>query len=537
MTKGKIIKGAAILGVAGVIVKLIGAFYRIPLGNILTDEGLGYYQMSAPVYIFLLTISTSGFPTAIAKVVSEKRALGKYRESHKVFKVSLVLMTLVGIFTSIFIYFNSHFIASRVIQNENSYYSFIALTPALLFVPIMATFKGYFQGRQTMIPTAISQVVEQLFRVICGIMLAMYLVDFGLPEAAGGAAFGASVGAIAGTICIIIIYLFKRKRIISDLDQSLDNSIESSRSIAKRLLSIAVPITIGAAIVPIVDFSDVIIVTRRLRSIGYSSIEASSLLGQLGGFAKTLINFPQIFSLALAISLVPAISHALAQKNYNSIKRMSLAGIRLTILIGIPSACGLFILSTPIMKLLYFANDIETIKSSGEILKILSISVIFLTLVQSLTAILQGLGKPHIPVKNLMVGSLVKIVATFTLTGIQSINVKGAAIGTVLAFMVAAILNFIAVKKHTKISINVVNVFLKPILAVITMMIIVWSTYSYLSPILGEKITTILAIIIGAIVYGLILLLSGSITSKDFELLPMGEKIVKPLKSIGLLKS
>lgn len=535
MTKENFLKGAAILGIAGMLVKVLGAIYRIPLGNFLTDEGFGYYQTSYPTYVLLLVISTSGFPTAIAKLVAEKRALGRYREAFKVFKISFFVMASIGVLTAGFVFFNARFIA-RLIQNDNSYYAFIALTPALLFVPIMSTFRGYFQGSQTMTPTAISQIVEGLFRLIIGLTLAIYLLDVGLPQAAGGAAFGASAGAIAGTICIIIIFLVKRKKISQDINNEIGETIEDSKIILKKLLAIAIPITIGAAIVPIMDNIDVFIVMRRLRSIGYTQLEANNLFGQLGGFAKTLINFPQVFSMALAMSLVPAISSAFARKNYEGIRKITRSGIRVTLLIGLPAALGLFILATPIMELLYFKNDLETLRSSGQILQILSFSVIFLTLVQSLTAILQGMGKPHIPVRNLFIGALVKLVATFVLTGIPEINVKGAAIGTVVAYMTASILNFIAVKKHTKITFNVIDIFIKPIISVIIMTITVALSYSYAAPILGGKIATVLAIAIGGLVYGVMLLLLGSITERDFDLLPGGEKLANILKSIGLLR-
>ena len=535
MTKDNFLKGAAILGIAGMIVKILGAVYRIPLGNILTDEGFGYYQTSYPTYVLLLVISTAGFPTAIAKLVAEKRALGRYKEAYKVFKVSFFVMAAIGVITSSFVFFNARFI-SKLIENENAYYSFIALTPALLFVPVMSAFRGYFQGRQSMTPTAISQIIEQFFRLVVGLYLAIYLLDKGLPQAAGGAAFGASAGAIAGTLGIIVMFLFMRKSIFADLNNGIDHGVESSKKILKRLLSIAIPITIGAAIVPIMDNIDVFIVMRRLKGIGYTQQQANSLFGQLGGFAKTLINLPQVFSMALAMSLVPAISDAFARKSYDGIKKVTRSGVRITLLIGLPAAMGLFVLSTPIMKLLYFNNDIETLTSSGEILKILSFSVIFLTLVQSLTAILQGLGRPDIPVKNLIIGAIVKFVLTFILTGVRSINVKGAAIGTVVAYLTAATLNFIAVKRYTKTDFGIVNVFIKPVVAVSIMTVTVWISYTYTFDILGGKIATVFSIGVGGIVYGLSLLLLGALTEKDFELLPGGGKLSKLLKSLKLIR-
>lgn len=535
MTKENFLKGAAILGIAGIVVKVLGAIYRIPLVNIISSDGMGYYQTSYPLYTLLLTISTAGFPTAVAKLVSEKRALGNHRGAHRIFKISFFGMTLIGILTSVFVYFNAQTIVG-LIGNKNAYYSLIALTPALLFVPIMSSFRGYFQGTQSMTPTAISQVIEQMFRVAVGLFLAYYLLDVGLPQAAGGAAFGASAGAIVGTLGIIVIYFLSRRKIKNEISRSAKYNRESVGEVLKKLLAIAIPITIGAAIVPIMNNIDVLIVLRRLRTIGFTEAEANDLFGQLGGMAQTLINFPQVFSMALAMSLVPAISHAFTRKNYEGIRRITKSGVRVTLLIGLPSALGLFVLSTPIMKLLYFSEDIETLVSTGQILQILAFSVIFLTLVQSLTAILQGMGRIMIPVRNLAIGALVKTIVTFTLVGIVEINIRGAAIGTVCAYMTASILNFIAVKRYTKTTFNFVDALLKPVISVILMTATVWYSYSFINPILGGKIATVLAIFIGAAVYGLALLLLGSLTSKDFELLPGGEKLARVLKSMKLLR-
>ncbi len=536
MTKENFLKGAAILGVAGILIKILGAFYRIPLSNLISDEGMGYFQTAYPLYVLLVAVSTSGFPTAIAKIVSEKRALQDYAGAHRVFKVSFLGFLMAGILTSVFVFFGAGYIV-KVIGNTNAYYSLIAMTPALLFVPIMSAFRGYFQGRQIMTPTAISQIIEQLFRVSIGLFLAYQLLGMGLPQAAGGASFGASAGAIAGTIIIIVLYARERKRIKEELKRSAAHKQESTSTIVKNILTIAVPITIGASIVPIMSTIDTMLIMRRLQSIGFSEAQASGLFGQLSGNAQTLINLPQVLSVAIAVSLVPAISDAFAKRNYNDLKNITTSGVRVTLLIGLPAALGLFILSTPIIQLLYFNYELAAQLSTGGILKILSISLIFLTLVQSFTAILQGLGKPMVPVKNLAIGAVIKTILTYILTGIRVINVKGAAISTVVAYLIAAILNFIDVKKHTKAEFKMMDVFVKPIISVTLMTISVWVGYTFITPILGNKLATVVAISIGAVIYGLALLLTGAITSEDFELLPKGNKLASKLKSIGLLRN
>lgn len=238
------------------------------------------------------------------------------------------------------------------------------------------------------------------------------------------------------------------------------------------LLIIAIPITIGSAIVPIMDTIDAGIVLKRLQAIGYSRSISNDMYGQLKGYAQTLVNLPQVFSMAIGISLVPSIAALYARKNKREIQKTIGSGIRITLLIALPCAFGLFVLAKPIIGLLFFNNTWEVINNTGEILKILSFGVIFLTLTQTLTSILQGLGKPIIPVINLVLGGVVKVILTFTLTSIPSLNIKGAAISSVVAFAIAAILDLIVLVKRFKIRLNYKEIFLKPFLSAFGMGII-----------------------------------------------------------------
>ncbi|MDR7870946.1 MAG: polysaccharide biosynthesis protein [Tissierellaceae bacterium] len=536
MSKGNnFIKGAAILGIAGVIVKILGAIYRIPLGNIIKPEGMGYYQTAYPFYVLLLTISTSGVPVAIAKLVSEKSALGDYKSAYKVFKVALAGLFIAGVLTSLFVFFNAKSIVNSL-GNPNAYYSLLALVPALFFVPIMAAYRGYFQGRQNMVPTALSQISEQFFRVILGLGITYLLLDYGIPVAAGGASFGGSIGAIAGTISIYAIFLSKKKVINEEIRTCISKDDYEVSAIVKDLLTIAVPITIGAAIAPIMDTIDASMVIKRLQTINYTKAQANELYGQLKGYAQTLINLPQIFSISIAMSLVPAISNAKARKQKKEIEGLIGSGIRMTLLIGLPCAFGLFVLARPIIQLLYFNNTQETITSIGEILQYLSFGVIFLTLVQALTSMLQGLGKPLVPVVNLFIGAAVKVGLTYTLTVIPSINVKGAAISTVAAYAIASILDLISLSILTKMRFNYMDTFIKPLISSVGMAIVVKLSYVSLYNILGSSLATLISVMIGVIAYVILLIITGTITNEDLALLPKGDKIAKKLDKFNFMR-
>lgn len=523
------LKGAAIISIAGILVKILGAVYRIPLSNIIQSEGMGYYQTAYPFYQLLLALSTAGIPVAIAKLVSENRAIGDYGGAYKVFKVALVGLIIGGVLTSLFVGMNAKTIVD-LSGNSNAYYALIGLIPALLFVPIMAAFRGLFQGRQTMAPTAISQVIEQLFRVIVGLSLTYLLLDKGIPIAAGGASLGGSMGAIAGLCVVFIIYLKSRKKIHKEIANGQIDRGYTTPKIVRDLLVIAIPITIGAAIVPVMDTIDAALVPLRLQTINYTEAMANQLYGELKGMAQTLINLPQVFSIAISMSLVPSISDAFARNNRKDIKTLISSGTRLTLIIGLPCAFGLFVLSNPIINLLYYKNPAETIQSTGEILSYLSFGVIFLTLVQALTAMLQGIGKPFVPVRNLLIGAVIKVMLTYTLVAVPGINIKGAAISTVVVYAIAAVLNLISVMKYTRIRLNFKNILLKPLASAIGMAIVVKLSYGVFNHIIGSRLSTLVAIGIGVVAYALLLLISGSINEDDLALVPKGDRVIKKFK-------
>ncbi|SHI96606.1 stage V sporulation protein B [Geosporobacter subterraneus DSM 17957] len=534
MSNKSFLKGAVILGIAGMIVKIMGAFFRIPLGNIIGATGFGYYQAAYPIYVLLLTVSTAGIPTAISKLVSEKNAVGDRHGAFKVFKVSFILLFITGIITSSILFFGAKIIVN-LIKSPGAYYSMVAIAPALLFVPVMSAFRGFFQGRQDMTPTAVSQVMEQFARVVVGLSLAILLLDRGLEISAAGASFGAAAGGIMGAVTIIIIYFRRRSSILCELKGAPAHKQDSWGKIIYRLLTIAVPITVGAAIIPTMNMIDVAIVVRRLQTIGFTYEQANDMYGQLTGMAMTIINLPQILTVALAMSLVPAISEANQRRDRLQIQNTIQTGTRVALLIGLPAAAGLVALSKPIMLLLYPLKP-ESAASAAAPLAVLAVGVIFLTLVQTFTGILQGLGRPTVPVCNLFIGAVVKVILTYFLTGIPSINIKGAAFGTVMAYGVAAVLNFLAVRRLTKTKFDVVQFVIKPLIAITSMSVAVLLIYSQFVDILGNRTTAVTAIGIGALIYGFMLLATGGITAADFDLMPGGRKLVKLLRIFGLLR-
>lgn len=526
MSKENFIKGAAILGIAGLIVKVLGAIYRIPLTNLIGTEGIGYYQPAYNIYNLLLVVSLSGFPTAIAKMVSEKRALQNYEGAYQVYKVSRWGLFIIGLVSSLGVLAFARILVS-FIGYPGAYYSMIALVPALFAVPLLSAYRGFFQGTQNMTPIALSQLIEQVFRVSVGLYLAYAFVGKGLEEAAGGATFGASVGGVAALILIYLMFFLSKKSIKEEIKLSSHNKTEPVWDIVKNLLYIAIPITIGASIAPLMGIMDSYIVSSRLSAIGYTELQYTDMFGELSGTAQTLINFPQVFSTAVAMSLVPAITDAFTKKQVQRLNVTANAGVKMSMIIGLPCGIGLFMLAEPVIALLYASLGPEKHASSGALLEILAIGVIFLTLVQSFTAILQSVNKQFHPVKNLAVGLVVKVILSYILIGMPSINIKGAAISTTIAYLVVALLNWRDINK-TKIKINLINVTARPLLSSAAMALATGVSFRVLKSILGsQSLATLGAIAIAVVVYAVCLFLTGAITKEDLELIPKGEKLTR----------
>jgi len=526
--------GAIILGIAGLLIKILGAAFRIPLGNIIGDDGMGYYQTAYPIYNLFLVIATAGIPTAISRMVSERIALDKHWEAHRVFTTSFKLLLGIGVVLSSAMLFGSQCIADLV-KEPGAVWCMRATAPALLFCPLMASFRGYFQGRQNMSPTASSQVIEQVFRVAIGLTLAILLVPKGLNFAAAGANFGASAGGIFGCIGIVLIYMKYKPSIDKELAGCEKTYEQSQKSILRDILIIAVPITIGAAVMPIINTIDTVIVKSRLISIGYDSDIARGLYGQLTGMAGPLINFPQVLTQAVSMSLVPVIASAYKRKEMDFMRSNIALGLRYALIISTPCAFGMMFLSRPIMLLLYPMQRESALSAAG-CLAIYSVGVIFLASLQTLTGILQGIGKQFIPVKNLCIGSGVKIVLTYILTGIPAINVQGAAIGTVAAYLTAALLNLRAVKKYTDAGIDVNLTLVKPVISSLVMGAMALAAQKLLYLVLGNAVSTVAGVGVGVVVYLFMILKTGTLSVEELSGMPKGKKIVSLLRKMNLVK-
>ena len=531
------LKGALILSLAGVIVKIMGAFFRIPLSNLIGSIGMGYYQVVYPIYTLFLTLAVAGFPTALAKLVSEQRAVGDFKGANKTFRISYTVLFITGLISFSIFFFGAEFISTVILKNSGAYAAMVAISPALLFVPLMSSYRGYFQGRRDMTKIAVSQVIEQFFRVSLGLFLGyMLMKSYGPEMGAAGGVLGAAIGGFASAAFLIYIYLRNTKERKAEIAHSSHIKTESTGTILKKLLYVAIPITIGACVMPLVNMVDSVIVVRRLQVAGFDIDMANSLLGQLSGMAIPIVNLPVVIDQAIGMSLVPSISEAYALNQINRARKEAKTGLKTILLVVLPCTFGLAALATPIMSLLFPSIEATGPASLGTLLFVVAPSAIFLGLVYAQNGILQGMGKPMVPVIALLVGMLFKVVISYTLTGIASVNIIGSGIGTVSAYAVASIIEFIYIKKHMQLKLSPKEFIIKPLLTVITMFVVVKLSYGVTVGFLGNAIATLISISIGGIVYGLVLLGIGGITKEELMSMPKGEKIYSILRKFKLMK-
>lgn len=534
------VKGAAILGLAGILVKVLGAVFKIPLVSIITSTGMGYYSSAYPIYVMLLAVATSGFPIAISKMVAERRAKGNVKGANRIFRTILPFMAVLGLVTSLGLFLFSEFVAEKMLHNPKAVHSLRALSVALFFVPIMSSYRGFFQGRNNMLPSALSQIAEQIGRVAIGLTLAAFMVKRGLEYGAAGASMGATVGAVFGTLTVVLLYRREGQRMKEENLISAPGEREGSSQVIRELLSIAIPIIIGALVKPIMDLIDANMVIELLMKNGMSETQANSNLGQLSGMATTMVNLPSIVISAIAMSVVPVISYEYFQGGMEKARKNAVLAIRFAILIGLPAGIGLMSLSEPIMSLLF---PKEASAAPGQILFIAAAGVVFLSLIQVLTAILQAIGKVYVPVFNLGIGVVLKIALTYVLTSNPQLGVKGAAIGTLVAYIVAAVLDFIAVKKLLRISFNFSEIILRPLVISVTMGLIAFSV-QYAGRIVlvdnlgissGAKLSTLIAMSVAGVFFVLMLFKAKVVTEEDLNSMGKGKRIVAVLKRLHLL--
>ena len=581
--------GAAILAMGILVVKVIGLFYKIPLVNIIGSEGSADFNNAYNIYSVLLTISTAGLPVAVSKMVSEANALGRQNQVHKVFRLSLAAFLTLGVVSFLIMYFGSEQLAGMM-HDSLAAAGIRALAPAVICVGCLSAFRGYAQGHGNMTPTAVSQILEALCKLVIGLGLAYWLVRAGQPShvAAAGAITGVTVGTILALAYMIFNFVSTRMREEKDTQDAPD----SARRILSTLMKIAIPITISSSMVGIVTVIDSALVQGQIQKVlisdpdswalyqqvvDFAPLEAArdawqqavssgaaaeavsqlygavelaaenisrSLYGNYSG-ALTIYNLPLSLMAAITASVIAAVSAALARRDRRGAARITGSALRITALLAFPMGVGLFVLGPPIIRLIFPELDASV---AGPLLSTLGIASIFVCLMLVCNSVLQAHGFINLPVVIMALGGVVKIVTNYNLVAVPTIGISGAPVGNVLCFGLCMVLDLVVIARVIHGRPDYLPLLAKPAAAAGVMGLGAWAVYGLLSKLLsyeevtqaGETIQTLGktgngiavmgAILIAVIIYAVLVVALRAISREDLSLMPKGDKIAKILR-------
>ena len=514
-----------ILTLAGIIVKVIGAVSKILISRLLGGEGIGLYQMAYPIYQLAVSVATAGLPVAISIMVADKLATKDMKGVGKIFRVSLALLTLMGALFSGLLYVAANWlVGTHLVVDSRAYYAIVALVPAIFVVTILSCLRGYFQGFQDMVPTGVSQIFEQTFRVVAMVGLAIYLMPQGLEFAAAGATFATLPGVAAGLTVLLYFYFRQRSlriQLLQEQEQEQEQeqaigafAVESTWAVIKRLVILAIPVSVANIMIPVVSSIDLFIVPKQLVVAGYDVEQATAFFGYLTGMATSLVNLPTILTASLAASLVPAVSEAFTLKQMECVQERTRTAIKICNIITIPAFVGMCILATPISLMLYATPH------AGDPIAIMSLSIILLGVQQVTTGALQGLGYTLIPMLNLVLGITLKCVLSYYWTAMPAFGINGAAWATNIGFGVAACLNLVFVYHYIGYRLQFVEMS-KIIFSAMAMGGGTYVLYYFSEHIVGNTLAVILSIIVAVIIYVGALFMVKALSVDDLAGLPI----------------
>lgn len=526
----KFVKGALVLSIAGILAKVISVFFRIPLVYLAGYEGSGYYQTVYPMYAILVSIGLVGIPSTVSKLIAEDVALGNYYKAQKTFKDALIFGVGFGAVISLLLGLGANLIIELYGWPIGTRYVIWGLSLSPVFVCISGVLRGYFQGFQIMKPSAISQIIENSSKVIIGMsFVALFMAqNIGVDKAVGGAAIGTSIGSFLAATFMTIRYRIHIKKLKVNETKSIKSKGFFLRDI-KSIVILAIPISIATASFSFMNLTDTFTLYHQLAKIGLNDKAANIIIGQMGN-ASAIITFPLTISLAISVSIVPAVSESKAIKNILELTNKINQAVKLALMLALPAAAGLFVLAKPLMQLFYPTNS-----EGYDYLKLYSICLIFIIIGQTLTGVLLGASRYYAPLLSIAVAMIVKIILNIILVP-TALAAEGAVISSIAFFMVFVVVNYIALKREVKIKLDFLNVFLKPILGTALMFFIIQYAYKIILNTLHKNyLAVFLTVGIGGVVYLSVLLFTKTFTRDELSMLPKHERIIGFLEKRNLI--
>lgn len=534
-----------ILAAAGIITRLIGIAYRIPVNNILGDEGQGFYGCAFSIYNIALLLTSYSLPLAVSKLVSARVSKGEHKNAMRIFKGALSFAIIVGSLACTVVYVFSDFIASDIMSIQLSAYALRVLAPGLFIVAIMGVVRGYFQGLGTMVPTAVSQIVEQIVNAIVSVIGASYLLEMGkkvveaqtnpsLPYAYGaaGGTLGTVTGALFGLIFLLIVMKAYSATMKRHLRKDKTKNLEEYRDIFTILALTIAPVILSTAIYNISETLDQGIFSNIMTAQGYTEKATAEFLGMFTGKYNTLINIPLAVANALGASLIPSLTATVATGTKKQVHSKISMVIRFSMLIAIPSCVGFFVLGKPILALLYSGN----IDTPARMLQLGAITVVFYCLSTVTNSILQGLNKMTTPVKHGAISLVIHLIGLVLMLVVFKWGIYAVVAGNIIFSLSMCILNGRALARAASYRQEILKTFILPFGAAAIMGVAAWGIHVLCGRVLPEKLNTIFALLVAVVVYGVSLLKSGALTPEEIVGLPKGSTLLALCQKLHLVK-
>lgn len=527
-----------ILAIASIISRIIGLIYRVPLNNIIGDEGMGYYSNAYYIYNLGLIISSYSLPLAVSKLVAARTIKKEYKNSYRMFLCALSFAVIAGLLISLIIFFGADFLATVMYKSPRSAIPLRVLAPTIFVFAIMGVLRGFYQGKSTMVPTSISQLIEQIVNALVSVYAAYYLMNKNnLSEdiAAYGAA-GGTLGTFAGTLIALLFLAFVFSLYKPTLDKQLrrdeDRNKETMKELYPALIVTIIPVILGQTVYQLSSIIDGSIFGHVMASKGFDEESKGVLWGIYTGKYNLLINVPVSIASAMAVAIIPSIVASKTNGLIHDVKQKVHSAIKLNMLIAIPSAVGLAVLASPILQLLFRDNrDLP-----ANLIRYGSVAVIFFALSTITNAVLQGINQMRLPVIHSAISLGIHIVLVFLLLKFTNLDTYVLIIGNVTFALLVCVLNWLAVAKHLNYKQEIMKTFLMPGGCAAVMGIFTFLSYkgTYLL-VKINSVSTLVSLIVSVIIYGFLLVITKTITKEELYRIPMGGKIVSLLEFIHLI--
>lgn len=539
-----IIQGS-ILAIAGIIVRLIGMLYRIPLANYIGDEGNGYYSAAYNIYSIMLILSSYSLPVAVSKMVSARLARGQYRNARKILRAALFYATIVGGVGFCALWFGSGFFAEHVIKMPYSAYALKVLAPTVWIMAYLGVLRGFFQGHSTMVPTAVSQIFEQIVNAVISLLAAKSLFDLGVKSnlvygsteysyafGAAGGALGTGAGALTALILFVGLYLMYRPKMKRRIRREQGTSAEGYGMITSTLFLTVVPIIVSSSLYNSSTVIDNILFGQIMTGLGETR-QIASQWGIYSGKYHLLFNIPVAVANSLSSSLIPALSRAVAEKDRKQTLNRIASAIRFSMIIAIPSAVGLAVLAAPISNLLFPGRD------NTDLIKMTcygSSAVVVYSLSTVTNAVLQGINRMKTPIRNAGISLVLHTVILFVMLRYLHMGIYGVLYANILFALFICILNARAIARFKRYRQEVKKTFLIPMVASAVMGAAAFGVYRAAYSIFGNLISTGISVLVAVAVYFVLLILLKGVDAQELRSMPGGTRLSGLARKLHLVR-